>query len=91
MFNLSSYRKQPVSDRRESSKPNNDEDTQVLNAIKNNMAMIEFSPEGNILTANALFLEVVGYDLEEIVGKHHKLFSILITQQVMHTLNFGRC
>lgn len=74
MFNLSSYRKQPVSDRRESSKPNNDEDTQVLNAIKNNMAMIEFSPEGNILTANALFLEVVGYDLEEIVGKHHKLF-----------------
>jgi methyl-accepting chemotaxis sensory transducer with Pas/Pac sensor len=36
--------------------------------------MVEFTPDGHILTANALFLERMGYTLAEIVGQHHSLF-----------------
>nr|WP_239692349.1 PAS domain-containing protein [Pseudomonas sp. NFACC19-2] len=36
--------------------------------------MIEFTPDGIILDANPAFLGVVNYRLEEIVGKHHRLF-----------------
>ena len=38
------------------------------------MAIIEFTPSGEILTANQNFLDVVGYRLDEIQGKHHKIF-----------------
>ncbi|RYY02309.1 MAG: methyl-accepting chemotaxis protein [Gammaproteobacteria bacterium] len=44
-----------------------------LNAIKLNMAYIEFTPSGNIVDANNLFLETVGYDRAEIIGKHHQI------------------
>lgn len=46
----------------------------VLNALNNSMAKIEFDSNGNILTANENFLKVMGYKLEDIVGKHHSLF-----------------
>ena len=36
--------------------------------------MVEFTPDGHILTANTLFLERMGYTLAEIVGQHHSLF-----------------
>ncbi len=36
--------------------------------------MIEFDLDGTIRTANANFLRTVGYSLEEIRGKHHRLF-----------------
>ncbi|NGP17899.1 PAS domain-containing protein [Devosia chinhatensis] len=36
--------------------------------------MIEFSPDGTILHANANFLSVMGYEIDEIVGQHHRLF-----------------
>lgn len=45
-----------------------------LQAISNNLAMIEFTPEGIILSANALFLQVVGYQAEQVVGQHHSMF-----------------
>ena len=47
----------------------------VYAAIKRSQAVIEFTPDGEILTANELFLNVMGYRLEEIVGKHHSLFA----------------
>lgn len=47
---------------------------QIIDAIRNTMAMIEFSPDGIILEANSLFLQTVGYTLDEIRGKHHSLF-----------------
>jgi methyl-accepting chemotaxis protein len=47
---------------------------QIVNAISHTMAMIEFSPTGKILTANPLFLQVVGYSPEEVLGKQHSLF-----------------
>lgn len=45
-----------------------------LQAIRQSMAMIEFTPDGIILNANDAFLSVVRYRLEEIVGQHHRLF-----------------
>ncbi|MEL4429949.1 PAS domain-containing methyl-accepting chemotaxis protein [Shewanella mangrovisoli] len=46
----------------------------VVDSIKASIATIEFTPDGIILDANPLFLKAVGYSLDEIVGKHHKLF-----------------
>lgn len=46
----------------------------VVKAIKQSQAVIEFSPDGIIKDANENFLNTLGYSLEEIVGKHHKIF-----------------
>ncbi|RDV27321.1 PAS domain S-box protein [Alteromonas aestuariivivens] len=46
----------------------------VVESINNAVANIEFSPDGTILSANALFLATVGYSLEQIQGKHHSMF-----------------
>jgi methyl-accepting chemotaxis protein len=46
----------------------------TLDAISRSQAVIEFAPGGTILTANANFLEVMGYTLEEISGQHHRIF-----------------
>ncbi|PXW94019.1 methyl-accepting chemotaxis sensory transducer with Pas/Pac sensor [Sphaerotilus hippei] len=43
-------------------------------AIDRSQAVIEFDMTGRILTANANFLALTGYALEEIVGRHHRLF-----------------
>ncbi|HTH98630.1 MAG TPA: PAS domain-containing methyl-accepting chemotaxis protein [Stellaceae bacterium] len=45
-----------------------------LNALDASQAMIEFSMDGTILTANAHFLNAMGYRLDEIQGKHHSIF-----------------
>ena len=46
----------------------------TLNAMARSQAIIEFKPDGTILTANANFLDVLGYTLSEIQGNHHSLF-----------------
>lgn len=46
----------------------------LLKAISKSSAMIEFSMDGKVIWANNNFLDVMGYDLSEIVGKHHKIF-----------------
>ena len=45
-----------------------------LAAIDRSQAMIEFDLQGRVLHANANFLQVLGYTLEEIRGQHHSLF-----------------
>ena len=45
-----------------------------LAAVSRSMAMIEFDPAGVILDANENFCKAVGYSLEEIRGKHHRIF-----------------
>ncbi len=45
-----------------------------LAAINNAMAVISFKPDGTILDANEIYLSAVGYSLNEIVGKHHRMF-----------------
>lgn len=43
-------------------------------AISRAQAVIEFGLDGSIQTANDNFLSAMGYSLEEIAGKHHKMF-----------------
>ncbi|PTS84949.1 pili assembly chaperone [Pseudomonas sp. HMWF032] len=45
-----------------------------MNAINRSMAMIEFNMSGEVQTANENFLGTTGYRLDEIRGKHHRLF-----------------
>ncbi|ORM66312.1 pili assembly chaperone [Pantoea rodasii] len=46
----------------------------TLSSLQDAIAMVEFTPEGHILTANDLFLERMGYTLKEIIGQHHSIF-----------------
>jgi methyl-accepting chemotaxis protein len=50
------------------------EDAGKLAAITRAQAVIEFNLDGTIITANDVFLSVVGYGLAEIQGKHHSMF-----------------
>lgn len=50
------------------------EDAGKIAAISRAQAMIEFTPSGEILTANDNFLATLGYSLSEIQGKHHAMF-----------------
>jgi methyl-accepting chemotaxis protein len=43
-------------------------------AISKSQAVIEFNPDGTIVTANENFLKTLGYSLGEIQGKHHGMF-----------------
>jgi PAS domain S-box-containing protein len=43
-------------------------------AIGRSQAVIEFIPDGTIVTANENFLKAMGYRLDEIKGKHHSMF-----------------
>jgi len=46
-----------------------------MNAINKSNAVIEFDLEGNIIFANDLFLETMGYSSSgEVIGKHHRIF-----------------
>ncbi|MFN3237424.1 MAG: methyl-accepting chemotaxis protein [Pseudomonadales bacterium] len=45
-----------------------------VQAIGNSQAVIEFELDGTIITANDNFLNTVGYRLDEIQGKHHRMF-----------------
>ena len=46
----------------------------MINAIQRSTAMIEFDIDGHVLFANDLFLAAMGYRLEDIKGKHHRMF-----------------
>lgn len=46
-----------------------------LDAINRVFGRIEFDLNGIILNANQNFLNIVGYSLNEIVGKHHAMFT----------------
>lgn len=50
------------------------EQSSILKALDRSKAVIEFSPEGIILSANENFLKIMGYSLYEIKGLHHKIF-----------------
>lgn len=45
----------------------------AFNALNRSMAIIEFSIDGQILNANDNFLTAVGYSLNEIIGKPHRM------------------
>lgn len=43
-------------------------------AMDRSQAVIEFALDGTILSANENFLATLGYKLDEIVGRHHRIF-----------------
>jgi len=45
-----------------------------IEAIGKSQAVIAFNMDGTIITANANFLNALGYTLDEIKGKHHSIF-----------------
>ncbi|HTF94971.1 MAG TPA: methyl-accepting chemotaxis protein [Cellvibrio sp.] len=45
-----------------------------LAAVNRVQAVIEFGLDGTILNANQNFLDVMGYSLDEIKGRHHSIF-----------------
>ena len=46
----------------------------IMAALDRSQAVIHFTPDGSILWANDNFCKTLGYNLNEIVGKHHSLF-----------------
>ena len=46
----------------------------VLGAIDASYAFIEFNLDGTIIQANDNFLKTLGYRLDEVQGKHHRMF-----------------
>ncbi len=43
-------------------------------AVNNSFSVVEFDTQGNILTANNLFLQLMGYEFAEVKDKHHRIF-----------------
>ncbi len=46
----------------------------MVTAINRVQAVIEFKLDGTVINANENFLRIFGYGLDEIVGKHHRIF-----------------
>ncbi|WSE84219.1 PAS domain-containing methyl-accepting chemotaxis protein [Pseudomonas donghuensis] len=46
----------------------------LIKALMRSTAVIEFNLNGEVLTANDRFLQTMGYKLDQVVGKHHRLF-----------------
>ena len=44
-------------------------------AMSKSQAVIEFNLDGTVVTANDNFLACLGYSLDEIKGKHHRMFA----------------
>jgi methyl-accepting chemotaxis protein len=46
----------------------------MVRAIERAQAVIEFELDGTVIRANDNFLRIFGYQLDEVVGKHHRMF-----------------
>ena len=68
----------------------------ILGAIDASYAYIEFDLGGHVLSANSNFLQTMGYQIQDIKGKHHRIFCDAATsgagsyQQFWADLNAGR-
>ncbi|WP_428240721.1 methyl-accepting chemotaxis protein [Gynuella sp.] len=45
-----------------------------VDAINKSMGVIEFNLDGTVIHANPNFLRLLGYELDEIKGQHHRIF-----------------
>lgn len=61
-----------------------------LKALDATIATIEFTPDGKVLGANHNFLAIMGYSLEEIKGRNHRIFVPEEDQQTVCYKNFWR-
>ena len=62
----------------------------ILNAIDTSFAYIEFDLNGHILNANPIFLGLMEYSLNEVVGKHHRIFVEAATAASSEYAHFWR-
>ncbi|HEY8575984.1 MAG TPA: methyl-accepting chemotaxis protein [Devosia sp.] len=51
-----------------------DDNQATVDAIMRSQAVIEFDLDGTVLWANENFLATLGYELGELVGRHHSMF-----------------
>ncbi|KLO61169.1 methyl-accepting chemotaxis protein [Delftia tsuruhatensis] len=51
-----------------------DSPSSQLKALYSTQAVLELDPQGHILFANAQFLDLMGYELDELRGQHHRIF-----------------
>ena len=58
-----------------------------VNAIDRAQAVIEFDLHGNVLNANANFLDLMGYAPGEVVGRHHRMF---VEDETASSPEYGR-
>lgn len=57
--------------------PHNDAapaDSAAWRAVCRSQAVIEFALNGSVIWANDVFLGIMGYRLNEVVGRHHRMF-----------------
>lgn len=54
-------------------------------AIDKSQCIVTFAPDGTILDANRNFLEAVGYTMEELEGRHHRMF---VDPAYAHSLDY---
>lgn len=52
----------------------NDDVQAAWAALNRSQAIIEFALDGTIIAANANFLDMMGYDVSDIAGRHHRIF-----------------
>ncbi|RZI54352.1 MAG: PAS domain S-box protein [Pseudomonas sp.] len=71
------------------------ENEALVGALMRSTAVIEFSLDGIVLTANHNFLNAMGYTLPQIQGQHHRIFCLPSDaqsqdyEQFWHTLRKG--
>lgn len=66
------------------------ETTENYSAIVANVGMIVFAPDGIVCDVNDLFLQVTGYERNEVIGQHHKLFCKLVLVNSPEYVEFWR-
>lgn len=42
----------------------------LIHAIEQNVATISFTPDGEIIAANPIFLSLMGFESRDIIGRH---------------------
>jgi methyl-accepting chemotaxis protein len=68
----------------------NDDYAAQNRAFGRSNAIITFLPDGTIVKANKTFLDVMGYELHEIQGKHHRIFCDAETYNSPAYMEFWR-
>lgn len=63
------------------------DDQSKIAALNRAQAIIEFTPDGHVIDANANYLQMIGYELDEIKGRHHRMFC---DESWIHSSNYHR-
>lgn len=48
--------------------------SRLVDAIERSIAVVSFSPTGEVIAVNPLFLQIFGYQSNQVIGKDHSLF-----------------